>query len=251
MGAGIVEGIFSLVVFWVIAVVLTYLVMRATSPKNVAGALFFVIVGLPLILLGFMLYKNESNQRNYNARVVSDEAKKFQEYLNICQRSEAKVLEKISQDHPRGVKILDKKQFKGGATSLGLCLFGGEVNSSTCVGSKIDFFEEQVAPHSWLTYSKGSDVSAFSSERFVPFKENYVSTSSAKYGLILGLAEDPLEFTTNAGYKIGKSTIKLVHVSSGRLLAQRQVYFMNSSSGNFGCPEENREISEMLRSVFQ
>jgi hypothetical protein len=50
MGAGLVSVILTLLVGWIVAVLLTYPIMRAIAPKHAVAALFFVILGPPILL---------------------------------------------------------------------------------------------------------------------------------------------------------------------------------------------------------
>jgi hypothetical protein len=56
MGAGLVSVILTLLVGWVVAILLTYPIMRAISPKHAVAALFVVIVG-PLVLLAILIVR--------------------------------------------------------------------------------------------------------------------------------------------------------------------------------------------------
>lgn len=254
MGTGIVSGILTLITGWVVAILLTYPIVRAISPKHAGTALLLVIVGPPIIVALVVVLGGAAGKRRGDLLVQKQDEEKFKEYIAVCHQTDTKIIERITADHPRGVVLTDKGlvfRTPSDDDELGRCLFGSG-SSSVCVASKIDFFEVPVpGKNLWDKYSANKEPIKFDTQNPVLYTRDRMAASSAKYGLILESPEDPATVVTQAGYKLQRSKISLARLADGKLMAHTSIYFKDSKSGEFGCPDFYTETAKMLKAAFK
>lgn len=257
--SGIVGVIFLGLVGWLVAICLAYPISRRfVRPRSALLVLGLVVVGPPLgvvlLVVLFLKIGDANSRRNEETMAQQTAERQFKAFIEVCQNRKTNIFSKVNGDHPRGLRIAGYHGFKGpGQTSemapLAKCAVGAA--QQTCKASNIDFFDVHFYGPTGF-------------QRFVPARDRvvkpgplgyegeYVQVSTAKYGLILGVPEDPPVITTSNELEVGLSTIRLIRLADGLRLAETQIYFYRGGiSGEYGCPDFNNETSKMLAAVFE
>jgi hypothetical protein len=244
-------------------IVLGLIFFSFASSKSSIGTVGLILYLIALAIGAWSLHRESeliSRQSEEHLREFDERQKRHAlAFTEFCKSRHRRILEYAHQKptarlKPRGqmdrsILIRIDGQLPGGNNNFSASQIASQLRKTAedCNRTGIKFIEGEYPTAAYTVANSKEDIHRHSA--CSPIESVVIGESNARYELILGETIEKKQLTRD-WENMSSVSVRLVDRRQGKVLAEDQMFFLQHSSGEHGCPEGLPELGTLVLEVF-
>lgn len=247
----------ALYLLGLVALLTVLFLAKDKAAKRITALLFSVyVIGPAAFIFIAVKVKEERNERQLEELRSMERREKERSlgaFAGYCQGRKRALHGKAFQEGGVSLVVRIERDFTGRAGKYSADSLSGYLHyrPDLCKRTGVKFIEGIY--EGGYSLRNGYERDAQGVHRFSVCEDAHWIASTfvqAKYELVLGRSGNKVEVPGTSSW-MSSSSVEIAERSSGRLLAEDTMYFLDNETGESGCPSGMEQLSELLVDVFR
>lgn len=241
---------------YLLGLIIFPIVIATSKDKRMSSWIFAAYVIGPVLYIGIITQTNSIHNKQVMAEMVEindGEQKNLDAFGTYCKARQKTIHSKVKPPGDISLAVRIDKNFTGIKWQFNAYPISRHMqrNPDACEKTGVKTLEE-IYDGAYSEEKKKYEREIRRYSMCTSEKWTVTAESQSRYELVLGETSrtDPVPWGGSDGRRMSASSVRIIDRSTGEVLAEDTMYFLNYGNGEAGCPSGLPQLSALVTEVF-